>query len=631
MARWAPKTIMGQLIAGTLLVQTLVFGTFLFFSVRDQFRDSRERDRTRLQKQCSIIAASLADPLKQQNDEEIDDVMHELPIAASVKGARVTDVNGNVLRNTSEQLSMTLTDRERKLLPKLLHDRKYLRVRDENGDEEGVQPVIADGLVRGVLWVTQDAALSLNTPNRVLKSLLIYFPFALLGNILMVWALSPTLAEPLRRLRRAATQLQRNPDDLSGFPLPIPVSAAQNETGSLLTSFNGMVSEIERQRRGIQETLNLLDAMLRTAPIGFAFYDRDYRYVRINDRLAKIHGVAVDKHIGKRMRDLMPEAGSVVTDAEKLLAKVFRTGESIAEHEMTGHMPGDVEPRTWLASYFPVMIKDEVRWVGVIVSEVTQRRQAEEAMRRSDKLAVAGRLASSIAHELNNPLETVTNLLYLIREQAQLDAQGLEWVATAQAEVARMGEVMQQTLRFHKQSAVATDVHLTEVLRGVLLLHRSKLKSARVETKLRLDDDARLFGYPGELRQLFANLVGNAIDAMVHGGRLDVRAKRVQWQGRDGVRVTIADQGIGMSDAVRKRIFEPFFTTKESNGTGLGLWVSSEILEKHRGQMLVRSRQAKYRGDPSGTVFSLFFPWDGVPRGPRIVQTSAQVLADHVT
>lgn len=634
MMRWGPKTIMGQLIAGTLLVQLVVFGIFLSFSVRDQFRESRERDRVRLQRQSSIIAASLAQPMKLHDDDMIDDVMHELPIAASVKGARVTDVRGTVLRNTSDDLPMQLSEREQKLLPKLLSGRKYLRVLSDEGNEEGAQPIISDGLVRGILWVTQDSALTMNTPKRVLQSLLIYFPFALLGNLLLVWALSATLAQPLRQLRRATLQLRSDPNDLSAFPLTVPVVAAQNEAGALLNSFNGMVSEIARQRRGTQETLNLLDAMLRTAPIGFAFYDRDYRYIRINDRLAKMHGVPLEQHLGRRLRDLVPatdgDVNSLALESERLVEQVFRTGEGIAEHELSGEMMGDLQPRIWLASYFPVFIGEDVRWVGVIVTEVTERRHAEEAMRRSEKLAIAGRLASSIAHEINTPLEAVTNALYLLRNNPSLDIQAQDWVVLAQTELERVGEITQQTLRFHRQSSTATDVEVTEMLRSVLLLHTAKLRSANVQVELRLEDPALLFGYAGELRQLFANLVGNAIDAMPQGGRLFIRARTMRYNDRRGVRITVADEGMGMSNAVRRRIFEPFFTTKDASGTGLGLWVSAEILEKHHGAMLVRSRQAKYRGDCSGTVFSLFFPWDGVPRGPRIVQTSAQVLADHL-
>lgn len=626
---------MGQLIAGTVLVQLIVFGIFVSLSVRDQFRESRERDRLRLQKQSSLISASLAEPMGRADNEMIDDVMHALPIAASMKGVRVTDINGNVLRNTSEDLPMQLSDRERKLLPKLISGRKYLRVQSDSGDEEGAQAIVSDGLIRGILWVTQDSALTMNTPKRVLKSLLIYFPFALLGNLVLVWALSATLAQPLARLRRATLQLRNDPNDLSAFPLSVPIVAAQNEAGALLASFNVMVSEIESRRRSTQETLNLLDTMLRTAPIGFAFYDREYRYVRINDRLAKMHGVPVDKHIGHRLRDILPGAKEgmepLIMEAERMLEQVFRTGEDIAEHELRGAMPEEVGGRIWLASYFPVFIAEEVRWVGVIVTEVTERRQAEEALRRTEKLAIAGRLASSIAHEINNPLEAVTNALYLLHSNPSLDTQAQDWVALAQKELERMGEITQQTLRFHRQSSVATDVEVTEMLRSVLLLHTAKLRSAKVNVESRLEESAVLFGYAGELRQLFANLVGNAIDAMPQGGRLIVRARTMRHNGSRGVRITVADEGMGMSESVRQRIFEPFFTTKEASGTGLGLWVSAEILEKHRGTMLVRSHQPAYAGDPSGTIFSLFFPWDGVPRGPRIVPPSAApVLVDQM-
>lgn len=632
--RWGPKSIMGQLIAGTLLVQFVVFGIFVSLSVRDQFRENRERDRQRLQRQSAIISASLAEPMGRSDNEMIDDVMHELPIAASLKGVRVTDVKGNVLRNTSEDLPMQLTEHERKLLPKLLSGRKYLRVMSDTGDEEGAQAIVSDGLIRGVLWTTQDSALTMNTPKRVLKNLLIYFPFALLGNLVLVWALSATLAQPLARLRRATLQLRNDPNDLSAFPLTVPVVAAQNEAGELLTSFNAMVGEIERRRRGTQETLNLLDTMLRTAPIGFAFYDHEYRYVRINDRLAKMHGVPVEKHIGLRLRDILPGAKDgmrpLIVEAERMLEQVFRTGENISEHELRGEMPEEIHGRIWLASYFPVFIGEEVRWVGVIVTEVTERRQAEEAMRRSEKLAIAGRLASSIAHEISMPLEAVTNALYLLHNNPSLDTQAQDWVALAQTELERMGEITQQTLRFHRQSSVATDVEVTEMLQSVLLLHTAKLRSANVHVESRLEDSALLFGYAGELRQLFANLVGNAIDAMPEGGKLFVRARTMRHDGRRGVRITVADEGMGMSDAVRQRIFEPFFTTREANGTGLGLWVSAEILEKHCGTLLVRSRQPAYRGDRSGTIFSLFFPWDGVPRGPRIVQPAALVFADQM-
>ena len=373
--------------------------------------------------------------------------------------------------------------------------------------------------------------------------------------------------------------------------------------------------------------------MLKSAPIGFAFYDRDLRYVRLNAHMAQMHGIPLAAHIGRRYRDLLPRGASaeLADEAERLLLQVFRTGEPVTEREVSGTLPDGNTRRTWATTCFPVSVgEDEVRWVGLIAIEVTERKKAEDAMRRSEKLAAAGRLAASIAHEINNPLESITNLLYLLRNNASLDTEAQEYTELAQQELARVGEITQQTLRFYRQSTTPLDVRIPDVLRSVLVLHNGRMQSPKIDVLLRLSDSAILFGYAGELRQLFANLVGNAIDAMPNGGRLYLRARQAKRAGKRGLRVTVADTGMGMPESVRRRIFEPFFTTKEVTGTGLGLWVSDEILTKHRGAMLVRSREARSSGDRSGTVFSVFLPIDGVPRGPVKVVSISQVLADHV-
>jgi signal transduction histidine kinase len=245
--------------------------------------------------------------------------------------------------------------------------------------------------------------------------------------------------------------------------------------------------------------------------------------------------------------------------------------------------------------------------------EITQRLQAEEALRKTEKLAAAGRLAASIAHEINNPLEAVTNLLYLLQTHPELDSTAREYVSTAQAELARVSEITQQTLRFYRQSTFPVRTQVAEVLDSVLALHQLRLGSARITVERELDPTVALFGFSGELRQLFANLIGNAIDAMVGGGRLIVRARygtgrslRGGWC--DGVRVTVSDTGTGMSEETQRRLFEPFYTTKDATGTGLGLWVSDEIIRKHSGTARVKSRQ----GDHSGTTFAIFFPKDGL-------------------
>jgi signal transduction histidine kinase len=187
----------------------------------------------------------------------------------------------------------------------------------------------------------------------------------------------------------------------------------------------------------------------------------------------------------------------------------------------------------------------------------------------------------------------------------------------AQHEVARMSEIVQQTLRFHRQSTRRAVTNLGEILDSVLSLHRGKVVGLQVEVHRRYRGAVELNCFAGEMRQLFANLIGNALDALPsHGGRL-VLGLRYSRSWRDpsitGVRVTVADTGSGMTAATQRRIFEPFFTTKEATGTGLGLWVSGEILQKHSGTVRVRSRAIGHGGN-SGTVFMVFLP-SRVPAG----------------
>jgi PAS domain S-box-containing protein len=623
--RLTPRTILGQLIAGTVVVQLLVFSVFLVFSVRHEFNHTQKHDLERLQKQTGIIAGLVAEPLTKNDDDLMDHVMHAVPIAASVKGARLTDVNGVVLRNTSNDLPMVLSKQELAMLPDLAKNPRYRSFKAPNGDLEGVQPVLADGLIRGIIWVTQDTALALTTPTTVLESLLIYSPFALVGNLLLVWALSGSLARPLRRLRRASQQVQLDPNDLSAFPLP---AAENNEAGELTASVNAMVNEIATQRQGTQDTLSLLDSMLTSAPIGFAFFDQDYRYVRVNEELAHMNGVSVADHIGRRLHEVLPSyAEGAPEHVENCIQQVFDTELSVPDDEVTWN--DDLES-TFRVSYFPVFAGGEVRWVGAIATNITERRRAEVEVRSSEKLAAASRLAASISNEISDPLEKVTNLLYLLRENESLDPNSQEYLAMVQSEVTRVSEITQQTLNFYRNSRAATEVRIADVLRAVLSLNDSRLQASKINVDLRVDEATVLFGYPTELRQLFANLVGNAIDSMPSGGRLLVRVQRTGRGGVTGVHITVAHNGAPLSETLRKRILEPVVEGghETDRAASSGFWDSDEILMKHRGSIQIRSHHPRFNGDISGTVFRFFFPVRGVPRGPFIVHSSSsRVLA----
>jgi PAS domain S-box-containing protein len=248
--------------------------------------------------------------------------------------------------------------------------------------------------------------------------------------------------------------------------------------------------------------------------------------------------------------------------------------------------------------------------IAIFFVDLTEQKRSEEVMRRTEKLAATGRLAASIAHEINNPLEAVTNCLFLLAS-SQLDARSREYLRIAQQELDRVTHITTQTLRFYRQSTrpVASDVN--ELLDSVIALYEPRLRSYSIAIERRYRNVPLVHAYEGEIRQVLANLVGNAIDAMHRdGGRLTLRSS----SGRDprtatpGIYVTVADTGCGIDAASRPRIFEAFFSTKGTTGTGLGLWVSQTIIEKHGGHVDIRSCTRQRPNGPGGTVFRIFFP-----------------------
>jgi PAS domain S-box-containing protein len=247
------------------------------------------------------------------------------------------------------------------------------------------------------------------------------------------------------------------------------------------------------------------------------------------------------------------------------------------------------------------------RIVGV-VTDVTQRKRSEDALMRAEKLAIAGRLAASIAHEINNPLEAVSNLLFLIGMAETADT-AQKHARVAMEQLMRVSMITQQTLKFHRQTGTPKAVRLSEILESVLTLFRSKMTASDIRVDVRSKNEVDILCMPSETQQIFANLVANAIDAMPRGGRLDVRLRSsLDWRDgkTPGMRVTFFDSGVGMDRTTMRRIFEPFFTTKTETGTGLGMWVVSQLVERHNGHIRVWSRQG---AQVSGTAFTVFLPF----------------------
>jgi signal transduction histidine kinase len=245
----------------------------------------------------------------------------------------------------------------------------------------------------------------------------------------------------------------------------------------------------------------------------------------------------------------------------------------------------------------------------LIGTDNTARKHAEEALLRSEMLASAGRMAASIAHEINNPLEAMMNTLYLARKTDHLPEAALEYLDIADGELMRIAHITRQTLGFYREFSAATSISTTALIDSVISLLQSKIKANGARVEQQGDTLLQVMGIAGELRQVMANLLANSLDAIGQNGRIVLRASASvdPDDGRRRVRITVSDQGSGMPAPTMKEIFEPFFTTKGSVGTGLGLWVCKQLVEKNGGSIRVRSNMD---GARRGTTFSMVLPGD---------------------
>jgi PAS domain S-box-containing protein len=322
-----------------------------------------------------------------------------------------------------------------------------------------------------------------------------------------------------------------------------------------------------------------------------------------NKAAERVYGYRAEEVIGKNVTMLLaPDQ----LDEEKNLLQRLRNGEKV-EHFETVRRTKDGRVLNVSLTISPVRDADgKIIAASTITRDMTQTRRAEEALRNSERLAVAGRMAATIAHEINNPLETVTNILYLLSRNSSLDEAARGYVKIADEEVRRVGQITRTTLGLYRErDTTVTSLNIIEMLDTILMLYQRRLLSVGAELEKRYPPVAHVSGISGELRQVFSNLIANAIDALeTSGSKLMVQVREgTDWSTlRRGIKVTIADNGPGMPPEVRDNLFQPFYTTKGQKGTGVGLWVSKGIIAKHAGTVHVKSKIG------SGTCFTVFLP-----------------------
>ena len=367
----------------------------------------------------------------------------------------------------------------------------------------------------------------------------------------------------------------------------------------------GIVQDVS-SRKAAEEASQRLAAIVESSDDAIISKDLHGVVTSWNSGAERMFGFTAEEMIGRPITTIIPP--ELRDDETRILATIAR-GDNI-QHFETVRSKKSGDPIEVSLTVSPV--KDESgRIVGAakIARDITQRKKTEQTLLMTERLAAVGRLAATVAHEINNPLEAVINLVYLAKTASSY-GQAQIYLDTAEEQLACVAHLTRQTLGFYRETSGASSVRPSEIIGSLLTVFSSRARNKGIEFSEEIEDDSAIFAVPGEIRQVVANLLSNSIDAVHGAGRVRIRVSTGRNWHRDresGIRITVADTGAGIPPAARQRIFEPFYTTKRDVGTGLGLWVCKSVVDHHKGTIRVRSSAAPGK---SGTTVSVYFPFD---------------------
>jgi PAS domain S-box-containing protein len=361
------------------------------------------------------------------------------------------------------------------------------------------------------------------------------------------------------------------------------------------------IVERKRAEAGLRRAKQEWERTFDSVPDLIAILDNQHRIVRVNRAMAERLNTEPEGCVGLRCFESVHGLSHPPDYCPHALTLL--DGQEHVSEMHADNLGGD-----FMVSATP--LKDEYgRLMGTVhvARDISDRKRAEEALLRSEKLASVGRMATTIAHEINNPLAAVTNTLFLIQGIAELPESAREYLDIADAELRRVAHITRQTLGFYREFAAPAVVCVGLIMDSAIELLKNKIRARGVTVERRYSEQVQVTAVAGELRQVFANLLSNSLDAIGANGAIKLRVSRLQYlrNGQSYLRVSVADNGSGIDKATLGRIFEPLFTTKVDIGTGLGLWVSKQIVEKHGGFIHVRSRDS---GPYRGTTFAIYLP-----------------------
>ncbi|MDE1154398.1 MAG: PAS domain S-box protein [Acidobacteriaceae bacterium] len=385
------------------------------------------------------------------------------------------------------------------------------------------------------------------------------------------------------------------------IPVSVTIYPVRNEAGNVIGASKTACDLSER--RQADESRFRLAAIVESADDAIASKDLNGIVQSWNEGANRMFGYTAEEMIGQPMLKIIPE--DLHYEEEEILRKL-RLGERIDHYETTRQKKNG-ERIDVSVTISPIRDgRGRVIAVSMIARDISDRKRIERMLIQSEKLAATGRMAATIAHEINNPLESVMNLIYLSRQHSTADAKVQEYLVTAEEELERVSHIARQTLGYYKDTGSPTSVHLHDLIQNVLTVYNSKILGSRIVVDTRFNDLQKIVVSRGEMLQVLSNVISNAIDAMRQGGTLQISARKGTGSSGDGIQTVIRDTGAGIKPEHMDKIFEPFFTTKGELGTGIGLWVAKQLIERRGGQISVTSSTEKEYG---GTTITIFLPF----------------------
>jgi PAS domain S-box-containing protein len=392
------------------------------------------------------------------------------------------------------------------------------------------------------------------------------------------------------------------------FPVSVTISPIRDVTGKVVGA-SKIARDISDRAKNDQSRFQLA-AIVDSADDAIVSKDLNGIVRTWNQGAARMFGYTSEEMVGQPILRLIPK--ELYYEEDEILRKL-RAGNRV-DHYETIRMKKSGERVEVSVTISPIR-DGSGRVIGAskIARDISDRRRMERMLVQSEKLAATGRMAATIAHEINNPLESLINLIFLAKKNSPPGGKAHAQLLTAEQELERLAHIARQTLGYYRDTGLPIEVHLHELIENVLTVYRSKLLASEITVETRFNDIQKISVSRGELLQVFSNIITNAIDAMRGGGILQITTRKISGPNGEAIQTVIRDSGVGIRQDHLEKIFEPFFTTKGNMGTGIGLWIARQLTERRGGQISVASST---ESGSSGTSVTIILPLAAPDRMP---------------